>query len=48
MFAAEDKRMGQPQDGRLDWGHPNSKSNKLWFEVLTNYVEENKLWLIND
>ena len=44
LFAAEDEQNPYPPDGRLDWGHPNSKSNKLWFEVLTNYVEENKLW----
>ena len=27
-----------------DWGHPNARGNKLWFEVLSNYAEENKLW----
>tara|TARA_R110000782_G_scaffold161528_1_gene253489 strand:- start:580 stop:969 length:390 start_codon:yes stop_codon:yes gene_type:complete len=49
MFAAEaeqnpDEQTPYPADGNLDWGHPSSKSNKLWFEVLVNYVEENKLW----
>ena len=46
LFAAEDKRMaiGAPKGYDLDWGHPNEKSNKLWFEILTNYAEENTLW----
>ena len=51
LFAAEDERY--EKDFRLlrvkteyipDWGHPNEKGNQKWFEVLTNYVEENKLW----
>jgi hypothetical protein len=44
LLAAEDERFSYPADGRLDWGHPSSKSNKLWFEVLVNYIEKNKLW----
>jgi hypothetical protein len=44
LFAAEDERMEQDPDKFPDWGHPNEKSNKLWFEVLTNYAEENTLW----
>ena len=52
MFAAEDERLNSA-DRPLgiitpDWGHPSAKGNQKWFEVLTNYVEENKLWLIND
>ena len=48
LFAAEDERVISA-DKPLgivtpDWGHPSAKSNKLWFEVLVNYVEENKLW----
>ena len=49
LFAAEDERMKQKKpDYKEDWGHPSAKGNQKWFEVLTNYVEENKLWLIND
>jgi hypothetical protein len=49
MFAAEDEMMKlsaaeSNTNYNPDWGHPNAKSNKLWFEVLTNYVEETKLW----
>ena len=44
LFAAEDERSPHPPDGRFDWGHPSEKGNKKWFEVLTNHVEENKLW----
>ena len=49
LLAAEaeqnpDEPTPYPADGNLDWGHPNSKSNKLWFEVLVNYAEENTLW----
>jgi len=42
LFAAEDDQMVESQFP--DWGHPNEKSNKLWFEILTNYAEENTLW----
>ena len=51
LFAAEDERY--EKDFRLlrlkteyipDWGHPSEKGNQKWFEVLTNYAEENKLW----
>ena len=49
LLAAEDERMKQKNpDYKEDWGHPSAKGNQKWFEVLTNYVEENKLWLIND
>jgi hypothetical protein len=46
LFAAEDERM-EPDDApdyKEDWEHPSAKGNKKWFEVLTNHVEENKLW----
>ena len=44
LFAAEDERMEQDPDKFPDWGHPNEKSNQLWFEILTNYAKENTLW----
>jgi len=49
LLAAEaeqnpDEQTPYPADGNLDWGHPSSKSNKLWFEVLINYIDKNKLW----
>ena len=49
LFAAEDEMMklsAAESNSKYnpDWGHPNAKSNKLWFEILTNYIEENKLW----
>ena len=45
LFAAEDERMKQKKpDYKEDWGHPSAKGNQKWFEVLTNYAEENKLW----
>ena len=45
LFAAEDKRMViETEDYSPDWGHPSSKGNQKWFEVLTNYAEENTLW----
>jgi len=44
LFAAEDERMEQDPDKFPDWGHPNEKSNQLWFEILTNCAEENTLW----
>jgi len=46
LFAAEDERMNPPNipDYRPDWGHPSDKGNQKWFEVLSNYAEENKLW----
>ena len=43
LFAAEDERM-EKDPSKADWGHPNAESNKLWFKVLSNYIEENKLW----
>ena len=40
-----DKMFDQMVESQFpDWGHPNEKSNKLWFEILTNYAEENTLW----
>ena len=42
LFAAEDER--KQMETPPDWGHPNGKGNEKWFEVLTNYVEETKLW----
>jgi len=46
LFAAEDKRMDPANipDHRPDWGHPSAKGNQKWFEVLLDYIEENKLW----
>ena len=45
LLAAEDERMKQKNpDYKEDWGHPSAKGNQKWFEVLTNYAEENKLW----
>jgi hypothetical protein len=46
LFAAEDKRMliGASKGFEGDWGHPSAKGNQKWFEVLSNYAEENKLW----
>jgi len=49
LFAAEDEMMklsAAESNSKYnpDWGHPNAKSNKLLFEILTNYIEENKLW----
>ena len=45
LLAAEDERMKQKKpDYKEDWGHPSAKGNQKWFEVLTNYAEENKLW----
>ena len=43
LFAAEDERMHQDTNYIPDWGHPSSKGNQKWFEVLSNYVEVNKL-----
>ena len=37
-------RMKIEKDYKEDWGHPSAKGNQMWFEVLTNYAEENKLW----
>jgi hypothetical protein len=46
FLAAEDVRMviREGEDYSPDWGHPSAKGNQKWFEVLTNYAEENKLW----
>lgn len=45
FLAAEDVRMiiREGEDYIPDWGHPSSKGNQKWFEVLSNHVEENKL-----
>ncbi len=43
LFAAEDERYKKDLEYIPDWGHPSAKGNQKWFEVLTNYAEENKL-----
>ncbi len=40
LFAAEDERFGDSND----WGHPNEKAHKLWFEKLVKHGEEIGLW----
>jgi lysophospholipase L1-like esterase len=46
LLAAEDERMliGASKEYKEDWRHPSTKGNQKWFEVLIDYVEENKLW----